>query len=98
LGLFALNNEGIFMKKISFALVGAAALVLAACNKGEEANNVAENYDNAAAENLDAMANNTAEAEALGNQANALENEASNLTNAADAGANVDANAEVNAM
>jgi hypothetical protein len=44
------------------------------------------------------MANNTAEAEALGNQANALENEASNLTNAADAGANVDANAEVNAM
>ncbi|HMI39933.1 MAG TPA: hypothetical protein VK485_01725 [Sphingomicrobium sp.] len=85
------------MKRISFALVGAAALVLTACNKGEEANNV-ENYDNAAAENLDAMANNTAEAEALGNQANALANESDNLANAADSGANVDANAEVNAM
>jgi len=84
------------MKKISFALVGAAALVLAACNKGEEANNVAENYDNATAENLDTMANNTAEAEALGNQANALENESA--ANSADTGANVDANAEVNAM
>ena len=46
------------MKKVSFALVGAAALALAACGgQGDDAlgDNVADNYD-AAADNLDAMA------------------------------------------
>jgi len=83
------------MKKVSFALVGAAALALAACGgKSEDAleNNVQENYDNAA-ENLDAMAANTAETEALGNQADALANEGANATDATDADANA-----VNAM
>jgi hypothetical protein len=84
------------MKKLSFALVGAAVLVLGACNKGQEANNAAENYDNATAENLDNMAGNAAEAEALGNQANALNESANNA--AADTGANADANSDVNAM
>ena len=68
------------MKKVSFALVGAAALALAACGgKGDDAlgENVQENYENAA-ENLDAMAANTAnaaEAEALGVQQEQLEQE-----------------------
>ena len=59
------------MKKLSFALVGAAALALAACGgKGDDAlgENVQENYENAA-ENLDAAGDNTAngaEARALG--------------------------------
>ena len=61
------------MKKISFALVGAASLALAACGgKGDDAlgENVQENYENAA-ENLDAAAANTSGAEAanLANQA-----------------------------
>jgi len=83
------------MKKVSFALVGAAALALAACGgKSEDAleNNVQENYENAA-ENLDAMAANTAETEALGNQADALANEGANAADATDADANA-----VNAM
>ncbi|WP_118856783.1 hypothetical protein [Sphingomonas mesophila] len=65
------------MNKVSFALVGAAALALAACGgQGDDAlgDNVADNYD-AAADNLDAMADNTAnesESDALENQADAL--------------------------
>ncbi len=46
------------MKKISFAIVGAAALALAACGgKGDDAlgDNVADNYE-AAADNLEMMA------------------------------------------
>ena len=66
------------MKKLSFAIVGAAALALAACGgKGDDAlgDNVADNYE-AAADNLEMMADNTAngaEADALENQADALE-------------------------
>ena len=49
------------MKKLSFAIVGAAALALAACGgQGDDAlgDNVADNYE-AAADNLEAMADNT---------------------------------------
>jgi hypothetical protein len=90
------------MKKVSFALVGAAALALAACGgKGDDtlAENVQENYENAA-ENLDAMAANTgnaAEAEALGNQADALEAEGARKEEAIDE-ADVNAANAVNAM
>lgn len=68
------------MKKLSFALVGAAALALAACGgKGDDSlgDNVNDNYE-AAADNLEAMAANTtnsAEAASLENQADALEAE-----------------------
>lgn len=68
------------MKKLPFAIVGAAALALAACGgQGDDAlgDNVEDNYD-AAADNLDAMADNAAtdaEAAALENQADALEAE-----------------------
>ena len=68
------------MKTISFALVGAASLALAACGgQGDDtlAENVQENYENAA-ENLEAAADNTAnaaEADALENQADALKEE-----------------------
>jgi hypothetical protein len=90
------------MKKVSFALVGAAALALAACGgQGDDAlaENVQENYENAA-ENLDAMAANTgnaAEAEALGNQADALEAEGARKEEAIDE-ADVNAANAVNAM
>lgn len=65
------------MKKLSFAIVGAASLALAACGgQGDDAlgENVQENLE-AQAENLDALADNAAgaEAEALGNQAEQLE-------------------------
>ena len=89
------------MKKVSFALVGAAALAIAGCGgKGDDSlgENVQENYENAA-ENLDAMAANTsnaAEAEALGNQADALKAEGETKEEAID---EADVNAEaVNAM
>ena len=91
------------MKKVSFALVGAAALALAACGgKGDDAlgENVQENYENAA-ENLDAMAANTsnaAEADALGNQADALEAEGARKEEAIDEADVNAANANVNAM
>jgi hypothetical protein len=68
------------MKKLPFAIVGAAALALAACGgQGDDAlgDNVEDNYD-AAADNLEAMADNAsteAEADALENQADALEAE-----------------------
>ena len=68
------------MKKLSFALVGAASLALAACGgQGDDAlgDNVNDNYE-AAADNLEAVAANTsnsAEAASLENQADALEAE-----------------------
>jgi len=91
------------MKKVSFALVGAAALALSACGgKGDDAlgENVQENYENAA-ENLDAMAANTsnaAEAEALGNQADALKEEGARKEDAIDDADVNAATANVNAM
>lgn len=89
------------MKKLSFAIVGAAALALAACGgKGDDAlgDNVADNYD-AAADNLDAAADATANgatADALENQADALREEGEDKEEAIDA-ADVNASA-VNAM
>ena len=64
------------MKKIVFALVGAASLALAGCGGSNE--DTLTNVDmNADAGALDALANNAAdvaaEAEALGNQAQQLE-------------------------
>ncbi|HET9355471.1 MAG TPA: hypothetical protein VFO42_04830 [Sphingomicrobium sp.] len=90
------------MKKVSFALVGAAALALAACGgQGDDAlgDNVADNYD-AAADNLDAMADNTAnegESDALENQADALREEGEDKEEAIDE-ADVNAANAVNAM
>jgi hypothetical protein len=76
------------MKKISFALVGAASLALAACGgKGDDSlgENVQENYE-AAADNLEAAADNTtgAEAATLENQADALEAEGARKEEAID--------------
>jgi hypothetical protein len=94
------------MKKMSFAIVGAAALALTACGgKGDDAlaDNVADNYE-AAADNLEAMADNTAngaEAAALENQADALEAEGSRKEEAiddADVNAATTNAAQVNAM
>ena len=96
------------MKKLHFALVGAASLALAACGgKGDDslAENVQENYD-AAADNLGAAAENTtnqAEAATLENQADALEKEGARKEEAIDdadvnASNAVEANAAVNAM
>ena len=88
------------MKKISFALVGAAALALAACGgRGDDAagDNAAENLE-AQAENLEAAADNAtgAEAAALENQAEALEEQGENAEEAID---EADVNASnVNAM
>ncbi len=88
------------MKKLSFALVGAAALALAACGgKGDDSlgDNVADNYD-AAADTLDEAADNAtgAEADALENQADALREEGEAKEEAIDE-ADVNA-ANVNAM
>lgn len=71
------------MKKFGFALVGAAALVLAGCNSSND--DSLSNVDaNADAGNLNALADNAAgvaaEAEALGNQAQQLEQQATNNT------------------
>ncbi len=94
------------MKKLSFAIVGAAALALAACGgKGDDAlgDNVNDNYQ-AAADNLDAMADNTAngaESDALGNQADSLRKEGDRKEEAiddADVNAATANSAEVNAM
>lgn len=96
------------MKTIHFALVGAASLALAACGgKGDDAlgENVQENYE-AAADNLDAMADNSgnaAAAETLGDQADALKAEGARKEEAIDdADVNAqnpaEANAAVNAM
>ena len=89
------------MKKLSFAIIGAASLALAACGgKGDDAlgDNVADNYD-AAADNLDAMADNSAngmESDKLENQADALRDEGKAKEEAIDE-ADVNA-AAVNAM
>ena len=94
------------MNKLSFAIVGAAALALAACGgKGDDAlgDNVADNYE-AAADNLDAMADNAAtpgEAAALETQADALKAEGDRKEDAiddADVNAAATSGAEVNAM
>ena len=91
------------MKKLSFAVVGAAALALAACGgKGDDAlaDNVEDNYE-AAADNLEAMADNTAngaEAAALENQADALEVEGDRKADAIDKADVNAATANVNAM
>jgi hypothetical protein len=89
------------MKKLSFAIVGAAALALAACGgKGDDAlgDNIEDNYD-AAADNLDAMADNAAngaEEATLENQADALREEGDAKEDAVD---DADVNAQaVNAM
>lgn len=88
------------MKKLSFAVVGAAALSLAACGgQGDDAlgENVQENLE-AQAENLEAAAENAtgAEAAALENQADALEAQGENAEEAID---EADVNASnVNAM
>ena len=95
------------MKKISFALVGAASLALAACGgSGDDSlgDNVNNNYE-AAAENLEAAAGNAsgATAETLENQADALETEGDRKEEAIDeadvnAASPAEANAAVNAM
>jgi ABC-type glycerol-3-phosphate transport system substrate-binding protein len=88
------------MKKLSFAVVGAAALALAACGgQGDDAagENVQENLE-AQAESLDAAADNAtgAEAAALENQADALEEQGERAEEAIDES---DVNASnVNAM
>jgi ABC-type glycerol-3-phosphate transport system substrate-binding protein len=76
------------MNKLSFALVGAASLALAACGgQGDDSlgENVQENYE-AAADNMEAMAENTtgAEAATLENQADALEEEGARKEEAID--------------
>jgi hypothetical protein len=95
------------MNKMSFALIGAASLALAACGgKGDDSlgENVQENFD-AAADNMEAMADNTtgAEAATLENQADALEAEGARKEEAIDdadvnAANPAEANAAVNAM
>ena len=96
------------MKKLSFALVGAAALALAACGgKGDDSlgENVNDNYE-AAADNLEAAADNSAapaEAATLENQADALEAEGERKEEAIDdadvnAANGAAAGAAVNAM
>ncbi|MGH6705448.1 MAG: hypothetical protein ACREB1_01400 [Sphingomicrobium sp.] len=82
------------MKKLSFAIVGAAALALAACGgQGDDAlgDNIEDNYD-AAADNLEAMADN-----AVGNEAAALENQADALEAEGDAREEAVDEADVNA-
>lgn len=86
------------MKKISFALVGSAALALAACGgQGDDAaaDNAHDNLE-AQADNLEAAADNATGAEAanLEAQADALEEQADDTEDAID---DADAN-KVNAM
>lgn len=84
------------MKKISFALVGAAALALAACGgQGDDTlgDNVADNAD-AIADNLEDQADNTtneAVEDTLENQAEAIREEGEAKEEAID-------EADVNAM
>lgn len=77
------------MKKLVFVLIGAGALMTAACNRGSEdqVNNAELNQP---APELNALANeaaNNAEADALGNQQDQLNNEATedNTVNPKDA-------------
>jgi hypothetical protein len=83
------------MKKVSFALVGAAALALAACGgKGDDTlgENIQENMENAA-DALDQAADNAA-----GNEAATLENQADALRNAGDNAEEAIDEADVNAQ
>jgi hypothetical protein len=83
------------MKKVSFALVGAAALALVACGgKGDDTlgENVQENMENAA-DALDQAADNAA-----GNEAATLENQADALRNAGDNAEEAIDEADVNAQ
>ena len=91
------------MKKLSFAMVGAASLALAACTNSDD--QVDENALNVeTTENLDALAAdaaNQAEAEALGNQAAQLNESAENAAANASDGVETDsseADAAVNGM
>jgi len=65
------------MKKLTFALVGTAALLIAACNRGNEdqVNNAEVNQP---ASDLNALANNAAN---VANEADALNAQAQNLAN-----------------
>jgi peptidoglycan hydrolase CwlO-like protein len=65
------------MKKLIFALVGTAALLTAACNRGNEdqVNNAEVNQP---ASDLNALANNAAN---VANEADALNAQAQNLAN-----------------
>jgi hypothetical protein len=95
------------MKKMSFALIGAASLALAACGgQGDDSlgENVQENFE-AASENLEAVADNStnsAEAATLENQAEALETEGARKEEAIDEAdvnaSDANAAAAVNAM
>jgi len=92
------------MKKIAFAMVGAASIALAGCGgQGDDTlgENVQENMENAA-DSLDALAGNAAnaaEAEALGNQADQLRNEGDRVEDAIDdADVNAEANENVSGM
>ena len=86
------------MKKIAFAMVGAASIALAGCGGQADdtlGENVQENIENAA-DSLDSLAGNAAneaEAEALGNQADQLRNEGDRVEDAID---DADVNAEGN--
>lgn len=79
------------MKRLTFAVAGTAALLVAACsgNNQDQVNNVEMNQ--AGAEDLNALANdaatNNAEAQALGNQQDQLNQETptDNTVNPADA-------------
>jgi hypothetical protein len=72
------------MKKLTFALVGTAALLTAACNRGNEdqVNNAEMNQPSSS--DLNALANDAAnvanEAQALNAQAQNLQNEAADNT------------------
>ena len=76
------------MKKIAFAIVGAASLALAACGgQGDDAaGDAIEDNMEAQAENLDALADNAAgaEADALANQADQLEEQGEKAEEAVD--------------
>jgi hypothetical protein len=83
------------MKKMSFVVVGAAALALASCGGKQE--NAVENVDENVTENLEAAANEAAtinETDTLANQEDSLNAEAAQ-TPADDADAKA---ANVNAM
>jgi ABC-type oligopeptide transport system substrate-binding subunit len=77
------------MKRLTFALAGTAALLVAACSGNQDQVNNAE-MNQAGAEDLNALANaaatDNAEAQALGNQQDQLNQEnADNTVNPADA-------------
>ena len=76
------GKRGFLMRKISFAVVGAAALALAACGGKQE--NAVENVDeNLVTDNLEAAANEAAtinETDTLANQEEALNAEAAQTT------------------